>query len=133
LSSGTIGKRQLEVYREIIKHEKGITITQTLMNLGLEKNNSGRFKELESMGMIKGLKKGTCQHTGHTVTVYESTGKHPAEPKEGEVKVMEIQGIIFKVEDVYKIRSHENSIYVMFENKNSLKSHLNKKNMEEMV
>ena len=74
-SNGLLSGRRFEVF-ECIQHWGPITASNVLDRLGLKTNNSGRFTELNEMGVIKpyGIKQNAA---GHPETLWVTTGQLP--------------------------------------------------------
>ena len=104
--NGLLSKRRFQVYDRIYHHGPE-TARQTLDGLNLRSNQTGRFTELEELGMIKEVGKTNCEKTGFTVTLYDVTSKLPVKVKKlnKKEKVTNIKALLV---------AHLNDIHPMF-------------------
>lgn len=73
--SGLLSQRRQQVYKYIY-FAGPTTVRQCIKGLGLEFRHSGRFTELETLGLIEEIGKTKCDTTGHMVTVYDITDRN---------------------------------------------------------
>lgn len=79
-SEGLLSKKRMELYDHIYKHGP-LTSNSAFSALGWKTNMSGRFTELEDLGVIRAIGKTQDQGSGNTVTLWDVTKYLPEQAK----------------------------------------------------
>ena len=94
-ASGLLSKRRMQVYKWLYFNGPATT-REALNGAGLEFRHSGRFTELEQMGLIEEVAQVKCKTTGHMVTQYDTTGKSTVgklPKKHNRISLREVQAV----------------------------------------
>jgi len=75
--NGLLRESQIKIYRAIVYTPKQ-TAAEIMKGLGLERNQSGRFTELQNLGCIAEGETRKCNQTGNSAITWISTDKLPA-------------------------------------------------------
>tara|TARA_R110000803_G_scaffold210472_1_gene282391 strand:- start:2003 stop:2416 length:414 start_codon:yes stop_codon:yes gene_type:complete len=103
--NGLLRDSQIKIYRAIVYTPKQ-TAAEIMSGLGLERNQSGRFTELQNLGCITEGDTRKCNQTGNSAITWISTDKLPAKetikkPTKVERKSETIQNIHRFMENIY--------------------------------
>lgn len=83
---GLLSKRRQEVYECLYNHGP-LTANEVFTRLNLPTNQSGRFTELEKLGVIKEQSVRVCRVTGRRATAWITTNGLPKEPEKASFKI----------------------------------------------
>lgn len=107
--NGLLSKRRFEVYECIVKYGP-ITMSDCLDKLGLKRNQSGRFSELEEAEVVFQMGSTIDNKTNMTVSLYRSTGNLPKEikkkPSKSKQKIQDLEDKLERVQKFYDTPDH---------------------------
>lgn len=79
-NEGLLSKMRFKVYREIFRFGP-ITASEVFAISKMKTNQSGRFTELEELGVIQAKETRICSETGRKAIAWEVTNKLPQKPE----------------------------------------------------